>query len=74
MRYSVALLADVRTDLLATRADTMAKNLTMTAEQAAKPWPVYDAYQEERSSLVAPDMRAMVRSYSSADAARRRVC
>lgn len=45
------MLSAVRGDLMATRADTMAKNLTMTAEQAAKFWPVYDAYQKEQSAI-----------------------
>ena len=45
------MLAAVRSDLMATRADTMAKNLTMTAEQASKFWPFYDAYQKEQSAI-----------------------
>ena len=45
------MLAAVRSDLMATRADTMAKNLTMTAEQASKFWPVYDAYQKEQTVI-----------------------
>jgi Spy/CpxP family protein refolding chaperone len=45
-------LAALRSDLLASRADVMSKNLTMTAEQAAKFWPVYEAYQKEQNAIM----------------------
>jgi Spy/CpxP family protein refolding chaperone len=45
------MLAAVRSDLMASRADTMAKNLTMTADQAEKFWPVYNAYQKEQTAI-----------------------
>ena len=45
------LIATVRADLMSSRADTMAKNLTMTAEQSAKFWPIYDAYQKEQTVI-----------------------
>ena len=30
----------------------MAKNLTLTAEQAAKFWPVFSAYQKEQNAII----------------------
>ena len=59
------MLAAVRSDLMATRADTMSKNLTMTAEQASKFWPVYDAYQKEQG-LINDDHLTGVQRYVEA--------
>jgi hypothetical protein len=33
-------------------ADTLAKNLTLTAEQAAKFWPVFEQYQKEQNVIM----------------------
>src|SRR5690349_15893394 len=41
------MLTAFRSDMQANRADVMAKNLSMTAAEAAKFWPVFDAYQKE---------------------------
>ena len=61
------MLAAVRSDLLATRADTMAKNLTMTADQAAKFWPVYDAYQKEHMIIIEEQLQGVQRYVVAAD-------
>ena len=61
------MLAAVRSDLMATRADTMAKNLTMTAEQAAKFWPVYDAYQKEQSVINEEHLKGVQRYVEAFD-------
>ena len=61
------MLAAVRSDLMATRADTMAKNLTMTAEQAAKFWPVYDAYQKEQSAINEDHLKGVERYIEAFD-------
>jgi Spy/CpxP family protein refolding chaperone len=61
------MLAAVRTDLLATRADTLAKNLTMTAEQAAKFWPIYDAYQKEQSAINEDHLKGVQRYVEAFD-------
>jgi Spy/CpxP family protein refolding chaperone len=61
------LLAAVRSDLMATRADTMAKNLTMTAEQAAKFWPVYDLYQKEQSAINEDHLKGVQRYVEAFD-------
>ena len=45
-------LAAYRADLQASRADVIAKNLAMTAAEAAKFWPVFDAYQKEQNVIM----------------------
>ena len=42
----------LRDDMQHTRADIMAKNLSLTAEQAAKFWPVFEKYQKEQNALI----------------------
>ena len=42
----------VRADMQADRADVMAKNLSLSAAQAAKFWPVYEAYQREQNVIM----------------------
>jgi hypothetical protein len=44
------VLRNVRADMQANRADIMAKSLTLTAGQAAKFWPLFEAYQRSRTS------------------------
>ena len=61
------MLAAVRSDLMATRADTMAKNLTMTADQAAKFWPIYDAYQKEQSAINEDHLKGVQRYVEAFD-------
>jgi Spy/CpxP family protein refolding chaperone len=48
-----------RTDLQSARADIMAKNLTLTADEAAKFWPAYSKFQMEQSVIVDEQLRAM---------------
>ena len=43
-------LKALRSDLQSSRADIMAKNMTLTADQAAKFWPVFSAYQKEQNA------------------------
>jgi Spy/CpxP family protein refolding chaperone len=47
-----------RTELKAQRADVMAKGLTLTSEQAAKFWPLYEAYQKEQDQTVEGQLKA----------------
>jgi len=47
-----------RTDLQAKRADVMAKGLTLTAEQAAKFWPLFETFQKEQADIVDGQIRA----------------
>jgi len=55
------MLAAVRSDMQATRADVMAKNLPMTAAQAAKFWPVYEAYQKEQNTIMDDHLKGVQR-------------
>jgi Spy/CpxP family protein refolding chaperone len=60
-------LAALRSDMQANRADVMAKNLSMTAEQAAKFWPVYEAYQKEQNTIMDDHLRGVQRYIESFD-------
>jgi hypothetical protein len=46
------ILAAVRSDLVNNHADTMAKNMNLTSDQAAKFWPMYANYQKEQSAII----------------------
>jgi Spy/CpxP family protein refolding chaperone len=61
------VLAAVRADLQANRADLMAKNLTLTAEQAAKFWPLYSAYQKEQNVIMDDQLKGIQRYIESFD-------
>ena len=59
-----------RNDLQGARADIMAKNLTLTAEQAAKFWPAYAKFQAEQTVIVDQQLQAMKKyadSYATLD-------
>ena len=58
-------LAALRSDMQATRADVMAKNLSMTAAEAAKFWPVYDAYQKEQNAIMDDHLKGVQRYIDS---------
>ena len=53
------MLKSMRADLQSTRADVMAKNMTLTAEQAAKFWPVFEAYQKEQNVIIDEHLKAV---------------
>src|SRR5689334_22209225 len=55
------LLVAVRADMQAERADVMAKSLSLTSEQAAKFWPVYDAYQKEQNVVMDEQLKGVQR-------------
>jgi hypothetical protein len=64
------VLKAMRLDLQSSRADIMAKNLTLTAEQAAKFWPVFDTYQKEQNAIIDAQLRGIqkyVDSYETLD-------
>lgn len=64
------VLKAMRLDLQSSRADIMAKNMTLTAEQAAKFWPVFDAYQKEQNVIIddqLKDIQKYVASYETID-------
>jgi len=47
-----------RDELQAVRADVMAKELTLTADQAAKFWPVFEQYQKEQNAIIDAQIKA----------------
>jgi len=60
-------LASLRSDMQATRADVMAKNLSMTAEQAAKFWPVFEAYMKEQNVIMDDHLKGVQRFIEASD-------
>jgi hypothetical protein len=52
-------LKTYRNDLQGERADIMAKNLTLTSDQAAKFWPAYAKFQTEQAVIVDAQLAAM---------------
>jgi Spy/CpxP family protein refolding chaperone len=52
-------VASFRADLMAKRSDVMAKSLTLTSEQAAKFWPLFEEFQKEQSVIVDEQMKAI---------------
>jgi Spy/CpxP family protein refolding chaperone len=61
------VLTAVRADMQADRADVMAKNLSLSAEQAAKFWPVYDVYQKEQNAIMDEHLKGVQRYIESFD-------
>jgi len=55
------VLKAVRADLQGGRADIMAKNITLTAEQAAKFWPMFEQYQKEQNAIMDEQMKGIQR-------------
>jgi Spy/CpxP family protein refolding chaperone len=53
------VLKSVREDLQGARADIMAKNLTLTADQAAKFWPAFSAYQKEQNVIMDAQLKGI---------------
>ena len=52
------IVAGFRSELMARRADVMAKGLTLTAEQAAKFWPLFEQFQKEQDLVVGDQIKA----------------
>ena len=61
------VLKAVREDMQSTRADIMAKNMTLTADQAAKFWPVFNAYQKEQNTIMDEQLKGIQKYVESAD-------
>jgi Spy/CpxP family protein refolding chaperone len=55
------VLKKFRSDMQSSRADIMAKNLTLSAEQAAKFWPVFDKYQKEQNAIMDAHLKAITK-------------
>jgi hypothetical protein len=52
------IVAEFRKELMARRADVMAKGLTLSAEQAAKFWPLFEQFQKEQDLVVQDQIKA----------------
>ena len=53
------VLKSVREDMQGARSDIMAKNLTLTADQAAKFWPAFSAYQKEQNVIMDEQLKGI---------------
>ena len=53
------VIAEFRSDLMAKRADVMAKGLTLSSEQAAKFWPLFEEFQKEQDVIVNEQIEAI---------------
>jgi Spy/CpxP family protein refolding chaperone len=52
------VIQQFKQDLLAKRADVMAKGLTLSAEQASKFWPLFEEFQKEQSAYADAQFKA----------------
>ena len=53
------VLKGFRADLQANRTDLIAKNVPLTADQAAKFWPLYQKYQAEQSAIIDEQLKGV---------------
>jgi Spy/CpxP family protein refolding chaperone len=63
-------LKALRADLQSSRADVVAKNMTLSAEQAAKFWPLFEQYQKEQNVIMDEQLKGIqkyVESYEAMD-------
>jgi hypothetical protein len=61
------VLAAIRADMQAARADVLAKNLSLTAEQASKFWPLYATYQKEQNVIMDEQLKGIQRYIETFD-------
>ena len=61
------MLAVVRADMQASRTVVMAKNLPLTDVQAAKFWPVFDAYQTAQNAIMDEHLKGVQRYIEHVD-------
>jgi Spy/CpxP family protein refolding chaperone len=61
------VLKSVRSDLQSGRSDIVAKNMTLTAEQAAKFWPVFEQYQKEQNAIMDDQLKGIQQYVDSFD-------
>jgi len=53
------VIAQFRNDLMADRAEIMAKGLKLDAQQAAKFWPLFESFQKEQAAIVDAQTKAL---------------
>jgi aspartyl aminopeptidase len=56
-----------RSAMQAKRADIMAKGLTLSADQAAKFWPMFEQYQKEQNKVIDAQVKAIQKYAASYD-------
>jgi Spy/CpxP family protein refolding chaperone len=64
------MLRAFRAEMQTAKSDVMAKNLTLSAEQAAKFWPMFDAYQKLQNEIIdeqLKDIQQYIASYDKLD-------
>jgi hypothetical protein len=64
------VLVAIRSDLQNNRADIVSKNVTLTAEQAAKFWPMFDVYQKDQSVIMDDQLKSVqwfIENFENAD-------
>jgi Spy/CpxP family protein refolding chaperone len=61
------VLTAVRADLQNERADIIAKNVSLTSDQAAKFWPLYQSYQKEQNAIMDEQLKAIQRFIETFD-------
>ena len=62
------VLTAVRADLQSSRADIVAKNVTLTSAQAATFWPMFESYQKEQSAIMDEQLKGIQRYIEGFDA------
>jgi Spy/CpxP family protein refolding chaperone len=55
------VLEQFRNDMQAAAADIMAKGLTLSSEQAAKFWPMFEAFQNEQKAIIDAQLKSLVK-------------
>ena len=58
---SEQVMTQFRDDLQATAADVMAKGLTLTADQAAKFWPMFQTFQTEQKTVIDDQLKSLAK-------------
>src|SRR4051812_14093387 len=53
------ILKTFRADMQSARADILAKNMTLSAEQAAKFWPMFEKYQQEQNVIMDDQLKTI---------------
>lgn len=62
------VVAEFKKELMAKRADVMAKGLTLSADEASKFWPLFEQFQKEQDAVVQGQIDATeqyAKSYAS---------
>jgi Spy/CpxP family protein refolding chaperone len=61
------VMAQFRDDLQAASADIVAKGITLSSEQAAKFWPLFQQYQDEQKATIDAQLKATQKYADSLD-------